>query len=240
MLLLLPPAVAARCERPPPPLTAMDQLQHVTVVSEAGWRRESMRRLRWRRAADGSVQARIGLVAPERDAGLEVLVSAAPGARAIVHVYTPDTGRVRRLSGAGASASALGAALTFEDVLAIERLLEAAGDQAGPTGRFAGREVFAVDAVIDGVPPVRLRARIDRVWCVPLEIEFLTTAGAIEKTVTVDPGEVKAFGVHRVALLTEVVQHRLATRTTLRVSAVVVDPVLPPQLFTPQDLGQGR
>lgn len=239
VLLAVRPA-AARCDHPPTVPRSMDQVQHVTVSSAAGRSRETVRRLRWRREEDGTLKARVGIVAPQRDAGLEVLIVAAPATRAVVYVATPDTGRVRRLTGAGASASALGSALTFEDLLAIERLLDAAVDHTGPASRLAGRDVFAIDAVIDAATPVRLRAQVDRAWCVPLAIEFLTTEGAIEKTLTVDAHEIRAFGEHHVAMRTEIVQHRLATRTTLRVSEVVVDAALPAHLFTPQDLEQGR
>lgn len=222
------------------PMRTMEQTQHVQVTSTAGWSRDSVRRLRWKRFDDGTVKARIGIEAPKRDAGLEVLIVARPQTRPEIYVYTPDTGRARRMVGAGASVSALGADLSFEDLQHIERLLDAVADQVTGDTQHAGRAVAVVenDVLADGVTTLRLRAFVDKRWCVPLMVEFFAADGAPEKTLRTAPEHIADISGHWVPIESTVTHHRLGTRSTFTLSDIVIDEPLPDHLFTVQDIEQ--
>lgn len=222
------------------PMRTMVQTQHVQVTSTAGWSRDSVRRLRWKRFDDGTVKVRIGVEAPKRDAGLEVLIVARPQGRPEIHVYTPDTGRARRMVGAGASVSVLGAELGFEDMQHIDRLLDVAADRASGDTSYAGREVAVVesDVTSDGLPYTRLRALVDKRWCVPLAVEFVRADGTLEKTLRAAPEHIAVIARQRVPLETTVTHHRLGTRSTFTLTDVVIDEPLPDHLFTVQDIEQ--
>lgn len=221
-------------------MQTMVQTQHVHVTSDAGWSRESVRLLRWKRFDDGTVKVRIGIEAPKRDAGLEVLIVAHPQTRPEIHVYTPDTGRARRMVGAGASVSVLGADVSVVDLQAIERLLDAIDERATVDGEHAGRAVAIIerDVLIDGVPYSRMRADVDKRWCVPLAVEFFGVDGTLEKTFQIAPDHIAGIAGRHVPLETTVTHHGLGTRSIFRVSDIVIDEPLPDHLFTVQDLEQ--
>ncbi|MEX2480368.1 MAG: outer membrane lipoprotein-sorting protein [Gammaproteobacteria bacterium] len=231
---------ALDCAWRAPPMQTMVQTQHVHVTSAAGWSRESVRLLRWKRFDDGTIKARIGVEAPKRDAGLEVLIVARPRMRPEIHVYTPDTGRARRMAGAGASASALGADVSFEDLQQIERLLDGLAGQPTRDGMHAGRAVAIIepDAPNDDASSTRLRAIVDKRWCVPLAVEFFGADGVLEKTLQTAPDRIADVAGRRVPLETTVTNHQLGTRSTFIVSDIVIDEPLPDHLFTVQDIEQ--
>ena len=233
-------ASAMDCAWRATPIQTMVQTQHVHVTSTAGWSRDSVRLLRWKRFDDGTVKARIGVEQPKRDAGLEVLIVARPHTRPEIHVYTPDTGRARRMVGAGASVSALGADLSFEDLQHIDRMLDAVAGQVAGNTVHAGRAVAVVesDVLTDGVPYTLLRAFVDKRWCVPLAVEFFGADGTPEKTLHAAPDHIADIAGHWLPIETTVTHHRLGTRSTFTLSDIIIDEPLPDHLFTVQDIEQ--
>lgn len=95
------------------PEQTLMQKQSVAVISEQGWTRKSVRRMYWKRFSDDTAKMLFEVEQPISEAGLKVLIIKQRGADPVLYVYTPDTGRARRMVGSGASNSVLGTDLTL-------------------------------------------------------------------------------------------------------------------------------
>ena len=87
--------------------------------------------------------------APPAEAGLKVLLNKQEGRDPIIHVYSPDTGRARRMVGSGASNSILGTDFTYADALHFESFLKTENTRRGKDQNIDGKAVF----VLETFPP---------------------------------------------------------------------------------------
>jgi hypothetical protein len=232
--------VLAACAARADAVRGMRQRQQVRVVSEAGWVRESRRTLSSARAADGTFKLLLALDAPKRDAGLKVLAVVAPHADPVIHVYTPDTGRARRVVGSGASSSVLGTDFTFEDALLLQDLPRAPGTRRLGGGLRDGRPVLLLETVpaADDSAYGRIESELDSETCVPLTTRFHARNGDLAKTLEIPPEAIRHVDGHPIPARLAMTDHLRGTRTEIVVNGIEIDPVLPARLFTVGELEQ--
>ena len=232
----------ATCAARALPGDTMVQRQTVSTESEAGWSRESRRLVQWKRFGDSEIRTLLEVEAPTIEAGLKVLVIKQRGEPPVVWVYTPDTGRARRMVGAGASNSILGGALDINDAEQLERLASPVHARRVSDAQMQGRTTYVVEA--RAAPPdgayAGIRAHIDKAWCVPLEVQFLEADGTVVKTLTADITTLQTHGERRIPGHLTVHDPAQRTRTTIEVSDVVVDGELPDHRFSVQAIERGQ
>ena len=224
------------------PADTMVQRQTVRIEAEAGWSRESRRLVQWKRFSDTEIRTLLEVEAPKIEAGLKVLVIQSRGEAPVVWVYTPDTGRARRMVGAGASNSILGGALDIADAEQFERFASPNHARRLADTRFHGREVYLVEA--GAAPPdgayARIRAYIDKTWCTLLEMKFLDGDGAIVKSMRADLTSLEAHDDRWIPARLTVYDAVQGTRTTIELSDVVIDGELPDHRFSVQAIERGQ
>lgn len=218
------------------------QRQHVRVVSEAGWTRESVRTLTSQRDLDGTFKVLMQLERPRAEAGLKVLALVRPGADPVLYVYTPDTGRARRVVGSGASNSVLGTDFTFEDALHLEHVLHAEHSRLLPDTQREGHALLTVETVPDADDSAygRIVSEIDRVTCVPLVTRFHAPNGTLAKTLLIDRAQIRDIAGHAIPFAMVMHDHLRGSRTELSMSEVEVPHDLPARLFTVLELEQSQ
>ncbi len=233
--------VRACAERALPRLS-MVQKQAVKVISDDGWVRSSSRTMYWKRFADETVKMLFVVDKPLAEAGLKVLISKHRDHDPVIHVYTPDTRRARRLVGSGASNSVLGTDLTYEDALHFDTVFSAA-----TTRRLD-------DTLLDGHPAMLLETRpgdespaysvirtfIDRATCVPLKAEFFGPNGSLDKTLSTTRASIRMVNGHAIPTESVMVNHKHRSRSEFTVSAIEVDVELRDQMFTLAEIRKGH
>lgn len=228
------------CEQVPEPRTLV-QRQTVTVHGE-GWARETVREVYWKRFGPHAVRVLLHVVAPAAERGLRVLVDMAHGRDPVLHVYTPDTGRARRMVGSGASNSVLGTDLTYEDAKHLEEFLTAPDSRPAGEAEVDGRAV----RVLERRPAAgasaygRIVTAVDPVWCVPLLVEFFGRSGELRKTVVAPADAVKRIGGLYVPHRLTVVDHERGSRTEFVVDAARVNEPLADRLFTATEIARSH
>lgn len=244
-LLLIPSAKAAdplealdadlrRCAERILPAASMVQKQVVRVISEQGWQRESTRTLYWKRFENATVKMLFEVERPLSEAGLKVLIIKSGVADPVLYVYTPDTGRARRMVGSGASNSVLGTDLTYEDALHFERFLQAGGSTRKPDRELAGHAAFVLETKPsdDSSAYSLIRTFVDKALCVPVKTEFFGSNGSLDKTLVTNRDDVKIIGERSIALSTVMYNHKLKSRSEFEVTEVALDVALADRLFT--------
>ena len=168
--------------------TTLKQRQLVQVSSEDGWVRESTRMMYLKRFADDHVKILFEVTAPASEAGLKVLVDKKGDADPVVHVYSPETGRARRMMSSGASHSVLGTDLTFEDALYFQTLGDAAVTRRTEDAVIDGHPVFVLQSFPSGQRSAysRIEAAVDKALCLPLRVDFHAPNGSLAKRFEAD------------------------------------------------------
>ena len=216
------------------PERTMRQLQTVTIVSDAGWVRESARTVVWQRFDDGTIKVLFEVKRPPTEAGLKLLVVAHAHEDPVLWVYSPELGRARRVVGSGASNSILGTDFTFEDAQFLQRFLSDGGAHQLQDTEFDGASAFVAEAVMeaDTSAYARIRTIIDKTSCLPLKTEFFAANGHLDKTLVLAREQVRAVGGHFIPFGMTMYNHKQSQRTELRASDVVVDGPVPAGLFS--------
>ncbi len=216
------------------PEHTMRQTQTVTISSAAGWQRESRRTVYWQRFDDGTIKVLFHVERPKTEAGLKLLVVQKPAADPVIHVFSPDMNRARRVVGSGASNSVLGTDFTFEDALYLQRFLGTAERVAVQDSTLDGHAVFVAETrpEADDSAYSRIRTFVDKHSCLPMKTEFYGHNGALDKTLTLARDAVIDIHGHAVATRMVMDNHLRKQRTELAASEIEIDAPLPPSLFT--------
>lgn len=223
-------------------LRNLRQRQHVRVVSAAGWTRESVRTLVSQRDADGTFKVLLRLERPLAEAGLKVLALVRAGADPVLYVYTPDSGRARRVVGSGASNSVLGTDFTFEDALYLEQVLHAGRSRRLPDTHRDGQQMLTVETVpeADASAYGRIVSEFDRASCVPLVTRFHTPNGTLAKTLSIERARIREVAGHALPFALVMHDHLRGSRTEVSMSDVEIPATLPARLFTITELEQSQ
>ena len=216
------------------PERTMRQVQTVRVVSEAGWERESLRSVAWQRFDDGTIKVLFEVLRPKTEAGLKLLVSARPNEDPVIHVYTPDLGRARRVVGSGASNSVLGTDFTFEDAQHLQQFLTQAGTRRIADAELDGYSMMVAETVTapDASAYSLIRTYIDKTSCLPFKTEFLGPNGALDKTLLIERDAVRQIEGHFIPLRMIMYNHKQKQRTELTATEVAVNLDLPAAMFS--------
>lgn len=228
------PASLADCAAHALPEKTMRQTQDVRIVSDAGWQRESRRRVYWQRFDDGTIKVLFHVEKPKTEAGLKLLVVQKPEVDPVITVYSPDMNRARRVVGSGASNSVLGTDFTFEDALYLQRFLTAGGSTAAGAATLDGQPVFVAETrpAADDSAYSLIRTFVDQHSCLPMKTEFYGHGGALNKTLTLARDSVRTLNGHAFAERMVMDNHLRHQRTELSAVDVEVDVPLPASLFT--------
>ncbi len=238
---IVPLELRSCAERVSPERT-MVQKQHVKVVSEDGWVRESSRTMFWKRFDDETVKVLFRVDEPKSEAGLKVLMEKSDDHDPVIYVYTPDTKRARRLVGSGASNSVLGTDFTFEDAEHLESFLDAEN-----TRRVDDAEVDGTTTLVVETSPNEdtsaysvIRTFIDEGYCLPVKTEFIGPSGSVDKTFVVLREHVTEIAGRFIPLRTVMFNHKHKSRTEFVVSDVEIDIELKDRLFTVAEIKRGH
>lgn len=223
------------------PAGDLHQVQAVRISAEDGWQRASEREVYWRRTASGALAALFVVTRPATEAGLKLLVTQDPGGDAVLHVYSPELGRARRVTGGGASASVLGTDFTFEDALHLQGFLtardvveEAPTTLDGDTVLVAERHPSADDSAYG-----RIRTLLDPRTCLPLRTEFFGTNGSLAKTLVIERADVVQQAGRFLPRRMTMLNHRERRQTEITALTTETAITLPEHLFTPHEIQRG-
>lgn len=213
---------------------AMTQTQQVRITSNDGWSRSSKRRLFWQRLPGGHVNMLFVVLKPESEAGLKVLLRQQANADPVVHVYTPDNGRTRRLLGSGAANSVLGSDLTWAEARHLDNFLRDPASRRLDDAVHDGAPVMVIETLpaADDSNYSRIISKVDIDTCATLDVAFYGRNGRLEKTLTTERRHIRTYGEHRIPLFTTVTDHKRGSRTDIEILAVDADTPLPERLFT--------
>ena len=223
------------------PERSMRQVQDVTVISEAGWTRETSRKVLWKRFDDGSLRVLFRVERPKSEAGLSLLVIQRPGTDPVLYVHTPDIERARRVVGSGASNSVLGTDFTFEDAMHLQGFLAAEGVRSVGDAEVDGHPAMVAETEPDADKSAysMIRTYIDKLTCLPMKTEFLGPNGSLDKTLVLVRDQVREIGGRAIPLRMIMFNHKQKQRTELTASEIEVDVELPDSLFTVAEIAQG-
>lgn len=229
------------CTSEPAPAHTMMQTQSVTVHGD-GWMRQSVREVYWKRFGDDTVKMLFRVVAPPSEQGLKVLVDMTEGRDPVLYVYTPDTGRARRMVGSGASNSVLGTDVTYEDAKHLEHFLSAPGTLPLREDVLDGRPVQVLERrpEPDNSAYGRIVTFVDAAWCVPLLTELYAPNGALVKTLAAPAADVEPAGVLFVPRRLVATDLAGGSRTEFVVERIEIDGELPDRLFTAAEIAKSH
>lgn len=231
-----------RCAARNLPRETLVQTQHVTVVSDAGWVRKSRRRVSWKRLGERSVGTLIEVEAPPAEAGLKLLLRRDGDDEPELYVYTPDSGKARRMIGGGGSNTILGTDFTFEDARYFEGFLEPANTRRRSDDTLDGHPVYVIETRPDRDDSAygRIVTRVDQTLCVPLETRFFAPNGERAKTLIVERSSV--LHINGIDLPTRVTMHNhlARSRTEFIIRDIGIDVPLRDSLFSLASIRQGR
>ena len=225
------------------PEHTMQQRQRVTVSApNEGWSRQSVRTMYWRRFDEDELRMLFVVEAPKSEAGLKVLVAQRPDSEAVLHVYTPDTGRARRIMGGGASNSVLGSDLTFEDATHLANFLDAERTTRAADSTLFGRATWVVETMPDDETSAygRIRTFVDKATCVPVRVEFFGHSGTLDKSLVTRPEDIRRVGERDVPMRTVVTSHKLDSVSEFVLESIEFDIELPDRLFRVSEIRKSR
>lgn len=229
------------CTSEPAPAHTMVQTQSVTVQGD-GWTRHSVREVYWKRFDERAVKMLFRVVAPPSEQGLKVLVDMTEGRDPVLYVYTPDTGRARRMVGSGASNSVLGTDVTYEDAKHLEHFLSAPGTRAVREDVLDGRPVQVLERRPDTDDSAygRIVTFVDAAWCVPLLTELYAPNGELVKTLAAPAADVEPAGAMFVPRRLVATNLAGGSRTEFVVERLEIDGELPDRLFTAAEIAKSH
>lgn len=219
----------------------LTQRQHVRVVSEDGWTRESTRTVRAKQFAPDHIKVLFRVDAPASEAGLKVLVEKQGSDDPVVHVYSPETGRARRMMGSGAANSVLGTDLTFEDALYFQKFGDAGVTRRGPDRTVDGRAAFTLESFPgDGSAYSRIAATLDKHLCLPIEVQFFGPNGSLVKRFRNDLKRMATIAGQHYPLYGEM--HDLVRRSRSEFTIEQIDAGMPlsDRLFSLREIRKGH
>lgn len=224
----------AACAARALPERSMRQTQQVKITSELGWTRESVRSVYWQRFDDGTIKVLFHVERPPTEAGLKLLVVQAPNVDPVIHVYSPELDRVRRVVGSGASNSVLGTDFTFEDALYLQRFLAKNDGRAVTAGDVDGHPAWVAEVVPDEDRSAysRIRTYIDKQNCLPMKSEFYGANGTLDKTLLIERAAIELIDGHTIPARMVMTNHKQRQRTELTATAVAINIELPAGLFS--------
>ena len=216
------------------PERTMVQKQRVKVVSDDGWVRESSRTMYWKRFEGDTIKVLFRVDEPTSEAGLKVLMIKSEDRDPEIYVYTPDTGRARRLVGSGASNSVLGTDFSFEDAMHLQSFLDAERTTRVDDADVAGHPVIVLETMTapDTSAYSLIRAYVEERYCLPIKTEFLGPSGSLDKTFVAMRDHIEEIGGRWIPMQTVMFNHKYKSRTEFVVSDVEIDVELPDRLFT--------
>ncbi len=216
------------------PRKSMIQTQRVRVLSADGWQRESVRRVYWKRFPDDALKVLFVVERPPAEAGLKVLLNHRRGGDPELYVYTPDTGRARRMVGGGTSNSVLATDLTYEDAMHFESFLDDDRTRRTADGELDGVPVYVLETRPAGGTAgyALIRTYLERGTCIPVRTEFHGRGGTLDKTLVVPLDAIEEVDGYPVARRTIMYNHRYDSRTEIDITAIEVDVPLRDSLFS--------
>lgn len=219
----------------------LSQLQHVRVISDAGWIRESKRRVHMKRGEDSTLSVLFQVEAPKTEAGMKVLIVKKAIDDPVAWVYLPELGRGRRVVGSGAGNSVLGTDFSYEDMLYFERFLNA--DVVRKTEvEHAGRAAWLLKTSpsADSSAYGRIELILDQHTCLPLGAQFWKRNGDLAKSMIVNADAIRNVDGHDVLDFVTMRDHARGSQTEIRIDEIVFNPVLRAGLFSPSEIKYGR
>ncbi len=219
----------------------LSQLQHVRVSSDAGWMRESRRRVRMKRDDDSTLSVLFEVEAPQTEAGMKVLIIKKATDEPVAWVYLPELGRGRRVVGSGAGNSVLGTDFSYEDMLYFERFLQAQFVNKTEI-EHAGRAAWLLETSPSAESSAygRIELILDQQTCLPLGAEFWKRNGERAKSMIVDPAAIRTIEGHNVLEFVTMRDHQRGSQTDIRIDEIVFNPVLRAGMFSPSEIKNGR
>lgn len=222
------------------PERSMHQTQQVKITSELGWTRVSVRSVYWQHFDDGTIKVLFRVERPPTEAGLKLLVVQAPNVDPVIHVYSPDLERARRVVGSGASNSVLGTDFTFEDALYLQRFLAVSDGHAVTDADLDGHPAWLAEVVPDEDRSAysRIRTYIDKQNCLPMKSEFYGANGALDKTLLIDRAAIQVIDGHAIPARMVMDNHKQRQRTELTAANIEINIALPAGLFSLAEIEQ--
>lgn len=222
-------------------------VQEITLSLEEEGRERLRARftLYWRRLPDGERRILLRFVEPEDLAEAALLIHSTPGARPTVHLSLPGQSKPRRVSSRGDLEGFLGRAnLGIEEMrLLLDPLgganLRLIRDASSLDGRKAWLlEKLASPGSDDRFP--RVRAFIDREFCIPLRAELYDGEEILRKSLEVAPENVARIDGRWIPRLLVFRDIARGSDTVLRVESAEVDLQISPALLSPKALSASR
>ncbi|MEM7465808.1 MAG: outer membrane lipoprotein-sorting protein [Pseudomonadota bacterium] len=219
----------------------ISQRQHVRVISEQGWTRESTRLVYIKRGEDDALNVLFEVETPQTEAGMKVLITKKTAGKPVAWVYLPELGRARRVVGNGAGNSVLGTDFSYEDMLYFECFLNAKNVQKSEI-EHEGRAAWLLETAPHAKSSAyrKIDLILDQQTCLPLGAKFWKHNGDLAKSMIVNIEAIKRVDDHDVLDFITMQDHIRGSKTEIRVEDVAFNPALRAGMFSPSEIKYGR
>lgn len=200
----------------------------------------------WLRSANGLFRARVQVDESPTLRGFVALLSESKSSKGdpTLRVFSPETGKstnkpVRTLD----SGSSLGGTdFSYEDFAFMQVLLTNDEVKRQPDIEFDGNLAIVLETTPtdEDARYSRIRATVDKAWCVPVKMEFYGQNGKLDKEIAVARGDIGEFDGHRVPTRAVMTNHKGRSSTELSLSDIRFETDIPESAFSSSGLGSPR